>query len=124
MGQTNIILCRFETRLFLFIDISWCITDTWGQPGVRVQLPVLVNRGWVPASMRNEALAHEKVPSAEVKEVLHETKKLKQDSWWGRWSKPPVAVQVKFCLHLSLLTTHFFLSPHCIRCIFGEWFIK
>jgi len=59
----------------------------------RVQLPVLVNRGWVPASMRNEALAHEKAPSAEVKEVLHETNKLKQDSWWGRWSKPPVAVQ-------------------------------
>ena len=88
-----------------------------------MQLPVLVNRGWVPASMRNEALAHEKAPSAEVKEGLHETKKLKQDSWWGRWSKSPVAAQVKFHLHLSLLTTHFFLS-HCIRRIFGEWFIK
>ncbi|KAG0617201.1 hypothetical protein M758_5G172400 [Ceratodon purpureus] len=65
----------------------------------RVQLPVLVNRGWVPSSMRNEAMAqeqavHEQPAHAVVKDVEEANiKETKQRSWWSRWGKPQVTDQ-------------------------------
>lgn len=63
-----------------------------------MQLPVLVNRGWVPSSLRNEAMAqeqsvHEQPAHTVVKDAMEENKETKQSSWWNRWGKPRVADQ-------------------------------
>jgi surfeit locus 1 family protein len=55
----------------------------------RVQLPVLVNRGWVPSNMRNEALAQEQPAHSHppAKDVTEEKQITKQNSWWSRWGR-------------------------------------
>ena len=66
-----------------------------------MQLPVLVNRGWVPSSMRNEAMeaqdeqaaAHEQ-PVVKHVEETNIKEKNRQSSWWSRWAKPQVTEKV------------------------------
>lgn len=59
----------------------------------RVQLPVLVNQGWVPSSTRNQALKQEQPIHVVVKSAPEE-KKVKQSSWWGGWGKPQATEKV------------------------------
>lgn len=60
---------------------------------VSVQLPILVNRGWVPREWRNKAL-NDLQDSEKLSVPAAENSVKSEGRWWRFWSRKPEAAQV------------------------------
>lgn len=58
-----------------------------------VQIPVLVNRGWVPRSWRNKAYQNSLKATSQENIASSEKDKSKSGSWWKFWFKKPANVK-------------------------------
>jgi cytochrome oxidase assembly protein ShyY1 len=74
-------------------------------PGVRMQVPVLVNRGWVPASMQDEFLSR----SHQETDKTSKVESHKPNPWWNWWNKPTEheASKVTIISQLCRAVAHF-----------------
>ncbi|MQM03761.1 hypothetical protein Taro_036550 [Colocasia esculenta] len=80
----SLYICTLDEAL-LYNGCSWIL--------VSVQLPILVNRGWVPRDWRNKAL---KVPQESEKPsnaTIMTDAGEQSGSWWRFWAKKPKVVQ-------------------------------
>lgn len=59
-----------------------------------VQIPVLVNRGWVPRSWRNKSSESSLKATSHENMISSEKDKSKGGPWWKFWLKEPANVKV------------------------------
>lgn len=64
------------------------------EPG-SLQLPVLVNRGWVPRDWRNRPVEYSQDVDRSSNSKAADVQQDEKSSWWSFWSKKPAAPEVK-----------------------------
>jgi surfeit locus 1 family protein len=65
-----------------------------------MQLPILVNRGWVPRSWKDKSLEDLQSSEQPSNTATPSVKDSERSSWWRIWSKKPKNIEVSFGSYL------------------------
>lgn len=87
--QWILLCCHIMSFIFIFLSYLFIENSL-----VSVQLPVLVNRGWVPRSWRNKASEDPQDMEKSYSVASQEIEEKERSFWWRLWPRKPKAIKV------------------------------